>query len=63
MKLKGREELREKTVLVTSSAQVPATLEPSCTAGILSVGYVMRKLPFLPKETFKRLVTFAVPRF
>ena len=52
MKLKGRDEMREKTVLVSFSAQVPVILELSCTAGIPSVGYVNEEIPFFAQGDF-----------
>ena len=52
MKLKSRDEMREKTVLVSFSAQVPVILELSCTAGIPSVGYVNEEIPFFAQGDF-----------
>ena len=52
MKLKGRDEMREKTVLVPFSAQVPVILELSGTVGIPSVGYVNEQIPFFAQGDF-----------
>lgn len=57
MKLKGIDETREKTVLATFSAHIPATLEPSPR-----VGYVNEETPFLAQGDFKKAGDIRSPR-